>query len=50
MGRVILFGYKTKKEAEACLQGIRYFKEEVANEYYIVDDRKYNGQWTVNYD
>lgn len=53
MGRAILRGFKTKAEADAYLLGVKDapelpgFNDEC---YYVLDDRDYNGEWTVNYD
>lgn len=51
MGRAILQGFKTLKEAEAYLLGIkdgRHLTRFADDELSIIDDREYNGEWTVN--
>lgn len=51
MGRAILKGFKTVEEAEIYLQGLKDGRDlkGVSNERLsIIDDREYNGEWTVN--
>ena len=50
MGRAIIAGFKTKVEAEVYLQCMNDFKILDIHDRFVLDDRDYNGEFTVNID
>ncbi len=51
MGRMIIEGFKTEEKAEIYRRGMesgRKLHKDI--EVFIIDDRDYNGEWTVNID